>query len=45
MQTSLNSQILDVNNAAIKTRVLPSIKNALGIQNSAKNTNLVLRSG
>ena len=44
MQTSLNSQILDVINTAIDTRVLPSIKNAVKRQNSAKNTNLDLRS-
>ena len=44
MQTSLNSQILDVINTAIDTRVLPSIKNAVKRQNSAKNTNLDLGS-
>ena len=44
MQNSLNSQILDVINTAIDTRVLPSIKNAVKGQNSAKNTNLDLRS-
>ena len=44
MQTSLNSQILDVINTAIDTRVLPSIKNAVRRQNSAKNTSLDLRS-
>ena len=44
MQTSLNSQILDVINTAIDTRVLSSIKNAVRRQNSAKNTNLNLRS-
>ena len=44
MQTSLNSQILDLINTAINTRVLPSIKNAVKRQNSAKNTNLDLRS-
>ena len=44
MQSSLNSQILDVINAAINTRVLPSIKNAVRRQNSAKNTSLDLRS-
>ena len=44
MQNSLNSQILDVINTAIDTRVLPSIKNAVKRQNSAKNTNLDLRS-
>ena len=44
MQTSLNSQILDVINTAIDTRVLPSVKNAVKRQNSAKNTDLDLRS-
>ena len=44
MQTSLNSQILDVINTAIDTRVLTSIKNVVKRQNSAKNTNLDLRS-
>ena len=44
LQTSLNSQILDVINTAIDTRVLPSITNAAKRQNSAKNTNLDLRS-
>ena len=44
IQTNLNSQILDVNNAAIETKVLPSIKNAVKSQNSAKNTRLDLRS-
>ena len=44
MQFSLNSQILDVLNTAIDTRVLPSIKNAVRRQNSAKNTSLDLRS-
>ena len=44
MQTSLNSQILDVINTAIDTRVLPSIKNAVKRQNSAKNINLDPRS-
>ena len=29
IQTNLNSQIFDVNNAAIETKVLPSIKNAV----------------
>ena len=42
MQTNLNSQILDVINAAIETKVLPSIKNAVKSQYSAKNTNLDL---
>ena len=36
MQSSLNSQILDVINTAIDTRVLPSIKNAVKGQNAAK---------
>ena len=44
MQNSLNSQILDVINTTIDTRVLPSIKNAVKRQNSAENTNLDLRS-
>ena len=44
MQPSLNSQILDVINTAIDTRVLPSIKNATRRQNSAKITSLALRS-
>ena len=44
MQSSLNSQILDVINTAIDTRVLPSIKNAVRRQASAKNTSLDLRS-
>ena len=44
MQSSLNSQKLDVENTAIETRVLPSIKNAASRQNSAKNANLDLRS-
>ena len=44
LQSSLNSQILDVINTAIDTRVLPSIKNAVRIHNSAKNTSLDLRS-
>ena len=44
MQSGLNSQILDVINTAIDTRVLPSIKEAVRRQNSAKNTSLDLRS-
>ena len=44
MQSSLNSQILDVINAAIDTRVLPSIKNGVRRQNSAKKTSLDFRS-
>ena len=44
LQSSSNSQILDVLNTAIDTRVLPSIKNAVRRQNSAKNTSLDLRS-
>ena len=44
MQTSLNSHILDVINTAIEKSMLPSIKIAVGGQNSAKNTNLDLRS-
>ena len=44
MLSCLNSQILDVMNTAIETKVLPSIKNAVERQNSARNTNLDLRS-
>ena len=44
MQSSLNSQIIDVIITVIETRVLPSIENAVGRQNSAKNRNLDLRS-
>ena len=44
MQNCLNSQILDVINTAIETRVLPSIENVVGRQNSAKNASLDLRS-
>ena len=44
LQSSLNSQVLDVINTAIDTRVLPSIKNAVRRQNSAKITSLHLRS-
>ena len=44
MQSSPTSQILNVINTAIETRVLPRIKNAVSRQNSAKNANLDLRS-
>ena len=44
MQTNLSSQILDVINAAIETKLLPSKKNAVKSQNSVKNTNLDLQS-
>ena len=44
LQSILNSQILDAINTAIETRVLPSIKNIVGRQNSTKNANLDLRS-
>ena len=44
MRINLNSQILDVINSAIETKVLPSIKHAVKRQYSAKNTNLDLRS-
>ena len=44
MQTSLNSHILDAINAVIEREVLPGIKNAVKTHNSAKNTNLDLRS-
>ena len=43
-QSSPNSQVLDVINTAIETRVLPSIKNVVGSLNLTKNTNLDLRS-
>ena len=44
MKSDLNSHILDVINSAIKEKVIPSIKKAEGGKNSAKNTNLDLRS-
>ena len=44
MQTNLNSHILDAINAVIEGKVLPSIKNAVKIENSVKSTNLDLRS-
>ena len=44
MQTNLNSQILDVINAAIENKVVSGIKNAVKTQSFAKNTNLNLRS-
>ena len=44
MQSCLNSQILDVINTAIETRVFPCIKNVVERQNSARNVNLDLRS-
>ena len=44
MQNKPNSQISDVINNAIETRVLPSIENVVGRQNSAKNASLDLRS-
>ena len=44
LQSSLKSQILDVTNTAIEIRVIPSIKNAVSRQNSAKNANLDHRS-
>ena len=43
MQTNLNSQILELINAAFENKVLPGIKNAVKSQSSAKNTNLGLR--
>ena len=43
MKSDLNAHILDAISSAIEEKVIPSIKNALG-ENSAKNTNLVLRS-
>ena len=45
MQTNLNFQILDVFNASIEPKVLPSNKNAVKSQNSAKITNLDLQAG
>ena len=44
MQSRLNSQILDIINTAIETRVLPGIRNSVGRHNSTKNANLDLRS-
>ena len=44
MQTNLNSQIIDVINAAIENKVHPSNKNAVKSQSSAKKTILDLRS-
>ena len=44
MSSDLNTRILDATNTAIENRMLPSIKNAVGGQNSARNTNLDLRS-
>ena len=44
MQTNLNSHILEAFNTVIERKVLPSIKNAVKTQNSAKNTNLDIRS-
>ena len=44
MQTNLDSQILDVINAAIENKLLPGVKNAVKTQSSAKNTTLDLRS-
>ena len=44
MQTNLNSQTLDVIDAAIENKVLPGIKSPVKTQSSAKNTNLDLRS-
>ena len=43
MKSDLNSHILDVINSAIEEKVIPSIKNAVGSQTSARNTNLDLR--
>ena len=44
LKSDLNSHILDVINSALEEKVLPSIKNVMEIKNSAKNTNLGLRS-
>ena len=44
MKSDLNSHILKVIDSAIEEKVIPSIRNALGGQNSAENTNLDLRS-
>ena len=44
MQTNLNYHILHAINAVIEGKVMPSIKNAIKIQNSAKSANLDLRS-
>ena len=44
MSSDLNTRILDATNTAIENRVLPSVKNAVGGQNSARNTNSDLRS-
>ena len=44
MKSDLNSHILNVFDSAIEEKVIPSIKFALGSQNSAENTNLDLRS-
>ena len=44
MTCDLNTRILDAINTAIENRVLPSIRNAVGSQNSSKKTNLDLRS-
>ena len=39
IKSDLNSFILDVINSAIEEKVIPSIENAIGGQNPAKNTN------
>ena len=44
MTSDLNTRILDAINTANENRVVPSIKNAVGGQNSARNTNLDLLS-
>ena len=44
LKSDLNSPILDAINIAFLEKVTPSIKNPVGGQNSAKNTNLELRS-
>ena len=40
MESDLNSYILNVIDSAIEEKVIPSIRSALGSQNSAKNSNL-----
>ena len=44
MKSDLNSHILNVFESAIEEKVIPSIRFALGSQNSAENTNLDLQS-
>ena len=44
MKSDLNSHIFDVINSAIEEKVIPSIKNAMGDQKSAKKSNLDFQS-